>query len=149
MKWTSPCVRSRRSPKVCKGQHDRWLMKRRSPQVNMIACRCNGDLHACVVGGRWSYAKVNKIAGRGSDASICAMCMGKSSLGEVNVGGLGYGWFGKVECCFEVTCWLFFGYGLLTLRLFSSNHKGEFLLWMIGSSLLVIVKGWDTPEVSL
>ena len=83
----------------------------------MIACRCNGDLHACVVGGCRSYAKVNKIAGRGSGVlHMCvvgghrsyAMCTGKSSLGEVNVGGLGYGCFGKVECCFEVTCWLYF-----------------------------------------
>ena len=24
-----------------------------------------------------------------------------------------------------------FGFGFLTLRLFCSNHKGEFLLWMI------------------
>ena len=83
----------------------------------MIDGRCNDNLRACVVDGRRSYAKVNKIAGRGSGVlHLCvvggrrsyATCMGKSSLGEVNVGGLGYGCFGKVECCFEVTCWLYF-----------------------------------------
>ena len=40
----------------------------------------------CVVGGRRSYA----------------MCMSNSLRGEVNVGGLGSGCFGKVECCFEL-----------------------------------------------
>ena len=58
----------------------------------MITGRGSGVFHMCVIGGRRSYAT----------------CMGNSSCGEVNVGGFGSGCFGKVECCFKVTCWLYF-----------------------------------------
>ena len=59
----------------------------------MIVGRRNDDFHVCVVGARRRYAKVNKIANRGSGVlHLCgvggrrnyATCMGNSSRGEEN-----------------------------------------------------------------
>ena len=83
MKRRSPCERSRWSPKVCKGQPDRRLMKRRSP-FYMIADRWSG-----VLSTRSSVEEAAIFMWVVSDRRSNAMCMGKSSLGEVNVGGLG------------------------------------------------------------
>jgi len=88
----------------------------------------------CVVGGRRSYAKVNMIAGRGSGVfHICvvggrlcfATCMGNSSRGEVNVGGLGSGCLGIAECCFEAVGY-FLGMVFLLYGCYAPTIKESF-----------------------
>jgi len=82
MKRRSPCVRSRWSPKVCKGQHDRRLMKRRS--VNMIADRRSDVLHICVVGGCWSYTRSTWSS---VDETTISMCVvgGRRKYAKINM----------------------------------------------------------------
>ena len=120
-------MRSRCSSKLCKGQHERRSMKRRSPCVklqkstwspvdwsgvlhaclvdgrrsyanaNMIAGRGSGVLHACVVGGRRSYAKVNMIAGRWSGVLHMCVVGGRRSYAKVNM--IAGRWSGDLHAC--------------------------------------------------